>query len=185
MRLVNSILDISEFDAGRLRLDDEFLDVGQCIDSSVVLVEQEAQKAGVRLSIALESGLPKLCADGKRVNQILINLMSNAIRFTPKGGEVKVSAFRRDGGLAIAVSDTGIGMTSNEIPKALERFGQLDSDANRHHEGAGLGLPLAQHLMELLGGTLRIASEPRVGTTVTVTFPSRRIVRERGQIHAA
>jgi signal transduction histidine kinase len=185
MRLVNSILDISEFDAGRLRLDDEFLDVGQCIDSSVTLIEQEAQKAGVRLSIALESGLPKLCADGKRVNQILINLMSNAIRFTAKGGEVKIAAFRRDGGLAIAVSDSGVGMTSNDIPKALERFGQLDSDANRHHEGAGLGLPLAQHLMELHGGSLRIASEPRVGTTVTVAFPSRRIVRERGQIPAA
>lgn len=185
MRLVNSILDISEFDAGRLRLDDEFLDVGQCIDSSIVLVEQEAQKAGVRLSIAVESGLPKLCADGKRVNQILINLVSNAIRFTPKGGEVKISAFRRDGGLALAVFDTGIGMGSDDIPKALERFGQLDTDANRHHEGAGLGLPLAQHLMELHGGTLRIASEPRVGTTVTVTFPSRRIVRERGHVHVA
>jgi signal transduction histidine kinase len=184
-RLVNSILDISEFDAGQLRLDDEFLAVDQCIKSAASLVEQEALKAGVRLSVVVEPDLPKLCADGKRVEQILINLMSNAIRFTSKGGNVSVSAFRRADGLALSVSDTGIGMAANEIPKALERFGQLDTDSNRRHEGTGLGLPLAQHLMELHGGTLRIASEPGVGTTVTVVFPPRRIVRERAQVHAA
>jgi two-component system cell cycle sensor histidine kinase PleC len=70
-------------------------------------------------------------------------------------------------------------MAANDIPKALERFGQLDADPNRQHEGAGLGLPLAQHLMDLHGGTLRISSEPGMGTTVTVTFPARRIVRDR------
>jgi signal transduction histidine kinase len=185
MRLVNSILDISEFDAGQLRLNDEFLDVSQAIGSAAALIEPEAHKAGVRVSVAVEANLPKLCADKKRLNQILINLMSNAIRFTSKGGEVKVSAFRQGDGLAISVSDTGIGMAAKDIPKALERFGQLDTDPNRHHEGAGLGLPLAQHLMDLHGGTLRIASEPRVGTTVTVTFPPRRIVRERSQSHVA
>jgi len=179
MRLVNSILDISEFDAGQLRLNDEFLDVGQCVDSAVRLVEQEALKASVRLAIAVEPGLPKLCGDSKRINQILINLISNGIRFSPQGGEVRVSAFRRDDGLSLSVADRGIGIPANDIPKALERFGQLDTDPNRQHEGAGLGLPLAQHLMELHGGTLRISSEPGAGTTVTVTFPTRRIVRER------
>ncbi len=88
-------------------------------------------------------------------------------------------------GLSLSVADKGIGMSANDIPKALERFGQLDSDPNRRHEGAGLGLPLAQHLMDLHGGTLRIASQPGVGTTVTVTFPVRRIVREQTPIRAA
>ena len=89
-----------------------------------------------------------------------------------------VSAFREGDGLAVAVADTGIGMEANDIPKALERFVQLDTDSIKH-EGAGLGLPLAQHLVDLHGGTLRIASTPGVGTTVTVTFPVRRIVRDR------
>ena len=151
-------------------------------DSAVRLIEPEAQKAGVRLAIAVEPGLPKLCGDAKRINQILINLMSNGIRFSPQGGEVRVSAFRRDDGLYLSVADKGIGIAANDIPKALERFGQLDTDLNRQHEGAGLGLPIAQHLMELHGGTLRISSEPGAGTTVTVTFPTRRIVRERPSI---
>ena len=185
MRLVNSILDISEFDAGQLRLNDEFLDVGNCVESAVQPIEQEARKAGVRLSVAVEPGLPKLCGDAKRINQILANLISNGIRFSPQGGEVLVSAFRRDDGLSISVADKGIGIAPNDIPKALERFGQLDTDPNRQHEGAGLGLPLAQHLMELHGGTLRISSEPGVGTTVTVTFPVRRIVRERTPVRVA
>lgn len=186
MRLVNSILDISEFDAGQLRLIDEFLEVGHCVESAVRLIEREAQKAGVHLSVAVEPGLPKLCGDSKRINQILINLISNGIRFSPPGGEVRVSAFRRgNDGLSLSVADKGTGMSVNDIPTALERFGQLDTDPNRQHEGAGLGLPLAQHLMELHGGTLRIASEPGVGTTVTVTFPVRRIVRERTPIRAS
>jgi len=185
MRLVNSILDISEFDAGQLRLNDEFLDVVKCIESSVGMIEREAHKAGVHLSVAVEPGLPNLCGDPKRIHQILINLISNGIRFSQPGGEVRVSAFRRDDGLSLAVADKGIGMAANDIPKALERFGQLDADPNHQHEGAGLGLPLAQHLMELHGGRLRIASEPGVGTTVTVTFPTRRIVRERTPVRAA
>jgi len=179
LRLVNDILDISQFDAEQLKLDDEFLDVGECVESCVRLVEPETKKAGVCLSLAIETGLPRLCGDSKRIRQILINLMSNSIRFTPRGGEVRVAVFRQDDGLVLSVADTGIGMAANDIPKALERFGQLDTDISRNHQGAGLGLPLAQHLMELHGGTLRIASQPGVGTTVTVAFPARRIVRER------
>ena len=179
MRLVNDILDISQFDAGQLKLNDEFLDVGAIVESTVGLVEREAQKAGLRLSATIEPGLPRLAGDAKRIRQILINLLSNAIRFTPRNGEVTVSAFREGDGLALAVADTGIGIEANDIPKALERFGQLDTDSSGKHEGAGLGLPLAQHLVELHGGVLRMASTPGVGTTVTVTFPVRRIVRER------
>jgi signal transduction histidine kinase len=181
LRLVNSILDIAQFDAGQLRLEEEFLDLARCIDASINLVREEADKAGVQLTVKIEPGLPKLCGDFKRICQILTNLVSNGIHFTPPHGEVRVWAFRRDGGVGISVSDTGVGMAVNQIPKALERFGQLDAPLERKHEGAGLGLPLAQHLMELHGGKLRIASAPGVGTTVTVTFPRRRIVRERAQ----
>jgi signal transduction histidine kinase len=185
LRLVNSILDIAQFDAGQLRLEEEFLDLARCIESSMELVREEADKAGVRLVVKIDPGLPRLCGDFKRIRQILANLVSNGIRFTPKHGEVRIWAFRRDDGIAISVSDTGIGMAANQIPKALERFGQLDTPLDREHEGAGLGLPLAQHLMELHGGKLRIASAPGVGTIVTVAFPRRRIVREPAQTSAS
>ena len=181
MRLVNDILDISQFDAGQLRLNDEFIDVAQNVESTMRLVEKEAEQAGVHLIVTIEPGLPRLCGDPKRIGQILVNLLSNAIRFTPRGGDVSVSAFREGDGLALAVADTGIGMATNDIPKALERFGQLDTDSITRHEGAGLGLPLAQHLIDLHGGSLRISSAQGVGTTVTVVFPARRIVRERAR----
>jgi len=110
------------------------------------------------------------------VKQVLINLLANAIKFTPGGGKVRLSAAHaRDGGLVLAVADTGIGIAKEDIPKALERFGQVDSKLSRRYEGAGLGLPLAKQLMELHGGALVLESELNVGTTVSVTFPRERL----------
>ena len=185
LRLVNDILDISKFDAGHLELNEEVVDLGECVTACVRLAEPEAEKAGVRMTVAVESGLPKLRGDAKRIRQILINLLSNAIRFTPKGGEARLSAYRQGEALAVSVADTGIGMAAHEIPRALERFGQVDTELSRRYEGAGLGLPLAQHLVELHGGSLRIESEPGIGTIVTVLFPATRALKERPQLTAA
>jgi signal transduction histidine kinase len=115
----------------------------------------------------------------------LINLLSNAIRFTPKGGEVRISALAQDQAIALSVADTGIGMASHQIPQALERFGQIDTELSRKYDGAGLGLPLAQHLIELHGGSLHIESEPGVGTIVTALFPATRAVKELPPLIAA
>lgn len=185
LRLVNDILDISKFDAGHLELNEEIVDLGECVAACMRLAAPEAEKAGVRMTVASEADLPMLRADAKRVRQILINLLSNAIRFTPKSGEVRVSTFRQGDAVALSVSDTGIGMATNEIPKALERFGQLDAELSRKYDGAGLGLPLAQHLVELHGGSLRIESEPGVGTVVTVIFPATRAVKGYPHLTAA
>jgi signal transduction histidine kinase len=179
LRLVNDILDISKFDAGQLELREEIVALNETVDACTRLVEPEAKKAGVRLTVAVEPDLPKLWGDSKRLRQILLNLLSNAIRFTPDGGEVRISAFRQDENLAMSVADTGIGIARTDIPKALERFGQIDTDLARKYDGAGLGLPLAQHLAELHGGLLRIESEPGIGTIVTVVLPATRIVSER------
>ena len=119
------------------------------------------------------------------MRQILINLLSNAVKFTPEGGLVTVSTFRTQGALAIAVTDTGIGMAPQEIAKAMTTFGQVDSKISRKHEGTGLGLPLAKHLAELHGGTLTIASAPKVGTTVTFTLPPERVIETRPVLAAA
>ena len=118
-------------------------------------------------------------ADEKRLRQILLNLLSNAVKFTPSGGTVSASATVHNSGLDIVIADTGIGMKSEDIPRALERFGQIDSTLARKYEGTGLGLPLAKHLIELHGGTLKIESTVGTGTTVTVSLPHDRLCPDR------
>jgi signal transduction histidine kinase len=130
----------------------------------------------LQLSASLDSSAAFIRADDRRLRQILINLLSNAVKFTPEGGQVRVLSFRKEGSLAIAVSDTGIGMSADEIPKALESFGQIDSKISRRYEGTGLGLPLAKGLAEAHGGQLLVESQLGVGTTVTVILPPGRIV---------
>lgn len=106
----------------------------------------------------------------------MIRLLSNAVKFTPEGGQVRILVFRKNGGISIAVSDTGIGMAPENIPQALEPFGQIDGELSRKYQGTGLGLSLVKNLTELHGGILTIESEVGAGTTVTIELPSERIV---------
>jgi signal transduction histidine kinase len=179
LHLVNELLDFSKLDAGKLELIEEPIDVGKMIGECIHLIEPQAAKGKVAVR-----ELPRECrfilkADDRRLRQILLNLLSNAVKFTPEGGDVRVSAKMTSDGLAIAVADTGIGIAQEDIPRALERFGQIDSALSRKHHGTGLGLPLAKHLAELHAGALTIQSEFGAGTTVTVTFPSSRMMAER------
>jgi signal transduction histidine kinase len=181
--LINDILDFSKLDAGRLELNEEPIDTHEVIDSALRMIAGEAARAGVALSppfgeTALGEALP-LRADARRVRQVLLNLLSNAVKFTPRGGEIRVAVSRRGAGLTIAIADTGIGIAAQDIPRALERFGQVDSSLSRKYEGTGLGLPLSKRLMELHGGRLDIESVVGSGTTVTITFPAERLVMDR------
>jgi len=116
-----------------------------------------------------------LFADARRFKQIILNLVSNAVKFTPKGGSVKVDyCVNTDGCPFVSVTDTGIGMTPEEVQVALSQFGQADSSHARKYEGTGLGLPLTLGLVEMHGGTMHIKSVTGSGTTVTVTFPNER-----------
>jgi len=129
----------------------------------------------VEIDCDVASDLPALTADQRKLKQILLNLMSNGIKFTPAGGRLTVKAwFGADDGYVFQVSDTGIGIALEDIPKALAPFSQIDSDLNRKYEGTGLGLPLTKALAELHGGSLDLCSEVGVGTTVTVCFPAER-----------
>ncbi len=114
-------------------------------------------------------------ADERSMKQVLLNLLTNAVKFTPEGGTVTVRAdCSPDGEVRLAVADTGIGMAKEDLPRAMESFGQIDSDLSRRYEGTGLGLPLAKRLIEMHDGRFEIESEPDEGTVVTVILPARR-----------
>jgi signal transduction histidine kinase len=179
LHLINDILDFTKLDAGRLELHDEAIDLHELVAAALRMVELEASRAGIALHVGLGDGLPQLRADARRVRQVLLNLLSNAIKFTPQGGEIRLTTLRRGGELGIVIADTGIGIAAEDIPRALERFGQVDSSLSRKYEGTGLGLPLARRLMELHGGRLDLASVVGIGTTVTAFFPGERLSTAR------
>jgi len=180
LALINDILNLSKLEAGQLTLDEEDFDLGTTVEDCVGLVENQARRSNIRVCVALDE-VCLIRADERRLRQILINLLSNAVKFTPAGGEVRVSSIKRNDGLAICVSDTGIGMAPEDIPKALAPFGQVDSKVRRKLEGTGLGLPLAKKLVELHGGTFAIDSKLNAGTTVSFVLPAKRILETRAR----
>jgi signal transduction histidine kinase len=156
-------------------------DISDVIHACMPLVRERAAAARVRIELDVADGLPTILLDLRRIKQVLINLLSNAIKFTEPGGTITISAaIDESGGMTIAVRDTGIGMRQDEIPKALEPFGQIDSSLARRYEGTGLGLSLAKQLTETHGGQLQIESQIDVGTTVNVSLPAERLTATGG-----
>jgi PAS domain S-box-containing protein len=177
LRLINDILDQSKIDAGRLELYDEVVDLKDLIAECLRLLRDRADEKSIRLRMVVPADTPALRGDRLRLKQVLLNLLSNAIKFTLEGGRVVVSAARpSQGGVSISVEDTGVGMRPESIPLALEPFRQVESPFARHHEGTGLGLPLARSLVDLHGGALTLESEPGKGTVVRVALPAERLV---------
>jgi len=174
--IINDILDISKIEGGRLELREEMVSIGETVRACRRIVEAMATTAGVTLAIDVASSLPPIRADQLRFQQILLNLMSNAVKFTPAGGRVRVSAAVGPDGIVVAIADTGIGMKPEEIAIALEPFRQIEGPQTRRFTGTGLGLPLAKALLELHGGELAIESAPGVGTTVRLRLPAARVI---------
>ncbi len=178
LALINDILDLSKIEAGTAELHEEDIDLTATIESCLNMVGERAKNGGVELCVETgDAALPRLRADKTRIKQVLINLLSNAVKFTEAGGTVTVRA-RHDPahGFTLQVTDTGIGIAEQDIPRALARFQQLESALDRKYEGTGLGLPLAKSLVEQHGGTLELESELGAGTTVTVCLPPDRTV---------
>ncbi|MGH6933634.1 MAG: ATP-binding response regulator [Dongiaceae bacterium] len=169
--VVNDILDISKLEVGEFELQIEEVDVAEAIDTAIRIVGERAQRAGVQINADVASTLPCMRGDARRVRQILLNLLSNSIKFTDAGGKVTVSANQtEDGGILLSVADTGIGIAPEDVDRAMAPFGQVDGKLNRMHDGTGLGLPLAKSLTELHGGDFRLESAVGRGTTVTLSF---------------
>ena len=174
--LINDILDVSRLEAGKLDLAEEVIDPAKTVADLVQLAEAKARASDIRIAIRREGAIPLLLADSRKLKQIVLNLLVNAIKFSHAGGRVEIVLRNVGGALAIAVIDHGIGMDAAEVKLAMTRFGQVASAWSRKHDGTGLGLPLTIGLTELHGGVLTIHSTKGVGTTVTVAFQ-----RERSQ----
>ena len=176
LALINDVLDLSRLDAGQAELREEDFDPAELISESLRMMVGQAAKAQILLTTHVAQALPWVTADKRRIKQIVINLVSNALKFTPAGGTVDIAAgLTQAGDLAIAVADSGIGIAPEDLPRVMERFGQVDSPMQRKHEGTGLGLPLSRQLAQLHGGDLVLESAVEQGTTVTLTLPRARL----------
>ncbi|HEY3148848.1 MAG TPA: PAS domain-containing sensor histidine kinase [Dongiaceae bacterium] len=171
LSLINDILDLSKVEAGRFEIVEQDFALVDAIDEAKRLLDIRAQKAGLAMTSEIASDIARVYADRKLISQALLNLLSNAVKFTPAGGQVRIAAKRADGDLLISVSDTGIGMAAEEIPRALEPFGQIDGTLARRYDGTGLGLTITKAFIEMHGGTLTLDSEKGSGTTATIRMP--------------
>jgi len=182
LALINDILDLSKAEAGKFELVCEAIVPQDLVSECMKLMRGRAVEARLSLTQGVDASLPPLYVDRLRVKQILLNLLSNAVKFTPPGGAVRISVERGpDGSLALAVSDTGIGIAPEFIQAALEPFRQIASPFARNVEGTGLGLALAKALMECHGGTLELESALNLGTTARLIFPAERVLEAKAR----
>lgn len=177
--LIDDILDLSKLEADAMGLSSGRVDIARVIDSSLAVLKTRAQAGEIELAVRVAKKLPALRGDERRIRQVLFNLLSNASKFTPKGGRVSISAVANENtGLRISVVDTGVGMREQDLETALMPFGQVKTRGRPKSQqmGTGLGLPLAKSLVEHHGGKLDLKSTPGKGTRVTLRFPSIRLV---------
>jgi two-component system cell cycle sensor histidine kinase PleC len=171
LRIISDILDMARLDAGQIEIDREPLHLDLLVHETLQSYSDEAERGGIEVMTDIVPGLT-LLADGGAVRQILSNLVSNAVKFTPQGGMIRVRTMRAPDGVAIVVEDTGIGIPQNAVAKLGRPFEQVQSPLTRSHRGSGLGLAISRSLVRLHGGEIDIVSSPGVGTKVTIVFPT-------------
>ncbi len=174
LSVINDILDISKIQSGKYSIDARETSVDDILRYCRTTFQKQAFDAGVALELSIASPLPPVRGDSTKLRQAVCNVVSNAIKFTPKGGMVLIEGTATtDGGVVVAITDSGVGMSEEEVDVALTPFGQVDGGRTRWREGAGLGLPIARALIDLHGGRIDIKSRKGEGTVVTVMLPSR------------
>lgn len=177
LQLINDILDYSKGEAGKLEIRDSEVGVIRIIDESVRMVQEKAKAKRIKIENNIPETFPRIIVDERKIKQILINLLSNSIKFTEKEGYISISGHQlADGGLKISVKDNGIGMSNEDIPMALSVFGQIKTKIDQEDEGTGLGLPLCKMLTELHGGVFEVESALGKGTTASIILPKARVV---------
>jgi signal transduction histidine kinase len=179
LAIISDVLDLARAESDRLALMEEAVEITEAVELSTNIVREMARKAEVEYAVEIAADLPLLHADAAKLRQILINVLSNAFKFTPAGGRVRLTvALDHEGGVAFRVEDTGIGIAEEQMQVVLTPFGQVDTRLARKYGGIGLGLPLTKRLIEMHDGRLEIASPLGEGTTVTARFPAERLRRQ-------
>ena len=172
LHVINDILDLSKIEAGKLSLSLTEISLPEVVQLSVRLIRKAAEDADVRVQVRLGDDLPTIRADQRMLKQMLINLLSNSVKFTPSGGKIRISVARAGSGFVkISVVDSGIGIPKEQIPRVLEPFIQVDHPVELRQPGTGLGLPLTKSLAELHGGTFQLWSREGFGTRVVLRLP--------------
>jgi signal transduction histidine kinase len=179
--VINDILDFAKAEAGKLLLQESEVDVSEVVASLKRLIGPRARDAGIELSDRVPADLPRLWCDERKLKQMLLNLLANAVKFTRPGGRTEISASEGPEGFTCTVSDTGIGIADADLDRVLEPFVQADTTLGRRQEGTGLGLPLVKAMIEIHGGRIVLESELNKGTTVRLIFPPERIGRKDKQ----
>jgi len=172
LKILNDILDLSRIEIDNFELNLERHSIRDLVETSVDLVQARASDKKQTLHVRVSDDLPTIVVDETRIKQALTNILSNAVTFTPEGGAIFVLAKANAGSIAIEITDTGIGMTDEQIAYALKPFTQVKPARTRNHAGTGLGLPIAKALVLRHGGTFQITSKVGVGTTVSLTLTS-------------
>jgi signal transduction histidine kinase len=170
LSLINDILDLSKIEAGRMELEPSDFDLPRAIENTLILVRERAQRRGIELGHTVEKQLGMIHGDERKIRQVLLNLLSNALKFTPEGGRIDVLAALRDGIAEVSVTDTGVGISPDDQEVIFEEFRQVGTAAKKV-EGTGLGLAISRKFVELHGGTIRVTSQLGKGSTFSFTLP--------------
>ena len=179
LQIINDILDLSKAEAGKLELHEDVFDLRDTFRSVRQLIAARIHSGELSDCFEIDASMPLLRADERKTKQVLLNLVTNAVKFTQPGGRVEIRGhFEPKVGIVLKVKDTGIGIARRDLDRVLQPFEQVDSTISRAHQGTGLGLPLVKAIMELHGGSIVLESATGVGTCVTVTFPANRAVCE-------
>lgn len=175
--IVNDLLDISKIEAGEMDLDFSAVDINDAVSEAVSLVQPQANSQRVIIRTSLSASVPAVVADGRSIKQIALNILANAIRFTPSGGQIVVStSYEANGSVILRIRDTGIGMTRSELDQAMKPFRQVTTGGRKRGDGTGLGLPLTKAMTEANRAQFSINSTPNEGTLVEISFPSQRVL---------
>ncbi len=175
--IVNDLLDISKIEAGEMDLDFDSINLNEAISEAVALLQPQANSQRVIIRTALSHAVPDVVADLRSIKQIALNILSNAIRFTPSGGQIVVStSYETNGSVVLRIRDTGVGMTRSELDQAMKPFRQVSTQSRHRGEGTGLGLPLTKAMVDANRAIFAISSTPNEGTLVEIAFPSQRVL---------
>lgn len=185
LHLINEILDLSRIEAGRYELNESAVRLIDVVDDCHRLLKLRLEGKALRIVEDFDESVPPIWADERALRQVILNLMSNALKFTPRNGEIVLSVARTEsGGQLVSVRDTGPGIPKEEIPKVMQAFGQGSLAHKTAEGGTGLGLPIVKNLVEIHGGTFELTSEVRKGTLVTAYFPRQRVLEPAKPIPA-